>query len=200
MKAVALTGGIASGKTTVRRYFENRGIHTICADEIARLVVKPNTYGLNQIIEHFSTSILTNDGYLNRQKLNQIIFNNPEEKTWLENLLHPLIRQRIQATIEKSTSAYTLVDIPLLTQAKLPLYPFIDAVIVVDVSRQTQLNRLCQRDHLTPEEANKRIKAQISQEERLKIADFIIDNETNKQRLNEQVEAVHQKLLHYSKT
>jgi len=193
--AVILTGGIASGKSTIRKHFESLGIETICADIIARQVVEKGSPALAKISTHFGPDIITNKGTLDRKALGSIIFNNTQEKKWLEDLLHPLIRDKIKQQAERSTSAYTIIDIPLLTKNNLKDYAYMDSVIVVATEPEQQIDRLCQRDDISEEKAKQMIANQIYQEERLKLADYVIQNNGDTQSLIKQVEKIHKKLL-----
>lgn len=195
MYAVILTGGIASGKSTIRKHFESLGIETICADIIARQVVEKGSPALAKISTHFGPDIITNKGTLDRKALGSIIFNNTQEKKWLEDLLHPLIRDKIKQQAERSTSAYTIIDIPLLTKNNLKDYAYMDSVIVVATEPEQQIDRLCQRDDISEEKAKQMIANQIYQEERLKLADYVIQNNGDTQSLIKQVEKIHKKLL-----
>ena len=116
MLRVALTGGIGSGKSTVAELFKKLGITIIDADEIAHNIVKPNTYSFESIVEHFGKNIVKNDGTLDRKVLRDIIFQNTTERKWLENLLHPVIREAMRERSIKAKSAYCLLVIPLLTK------------------------------------------------------------------------------------
>ncbi|MDA7742234.1 dephospho-CoA kinase [Francisellaceae bacterium] len=192
---VALTGGIASGKSTVRKQFESLGIQTVCADEIARQVVEKNSPALKKISHYFGKEILNLDQTLNRKALGKIIFEHSNKKKWLENLLHPIIRNEIKKQSEAATSPYAIIDIPLLTQENIKDYDYAKSVIVVAIDPSVQLARLCQRENLSEEAAQKIIKNQISQEERLKLADHVIQNNDNTDKLIEQVNLLHQKFI-----
>lgn len=171
---VALTGGIGSGKSTVADAFSCLGINVIDADILARQVVEPGTPALAAITEHFGHNILTTEGELNRRALRERIFTNPEEKTWLNALLHPLIQQETQRQLRQATSPYVLWVVPLLVENK--LYERADRVLVVDVSRETQLLRTMQRDNVSQEHAENILAAQATREARLAVADDVINN------------------------
>tara|TARA_R110002167_G_scaffold90667_1_gene244147 strand:- start:730 stop:1317 length:588 start_codon:yes stop_codon:yes gene_type:complete len=193
--AILLTGGIASGKSTVRKHFESLGIETVCADKVARLTVKKDSPPLKKISDYFGKEVLNSDQTLNRKALGKIIFENLNKKKWLENLLHPIIRNEIKQQAEAATSPYVIIDIPLLTQENIKDYHYAKSVIVVTIDLAVQLARLCQRDNLSKETAQKIIKNQISPEERLKLADYVIQNNGNAQDLLKQINLLHQKFI-----
>lgn len=171
---VALTGGIGSGKSTVAEAFAHLGINVIDADILARQVVEPGTPALAAIADRFGSHILTAEGELDRRGLRERIFAHPEEKAWLNALLHPLIQQETQRQLRHATSPYVLWVVPLLVENK--LYQRADRVLVVDVSRETQLLRTMQRDHVSREHAENILAAQATREARLAVADDIINN------------------------
>lgn len=146
---VALTGGIGSGKSTVANAFADLGINIIDADIIARQVVEPGTPALKAIEEHFGSEVIAADGSLQRRILRERIFSAPEEKSWLNALLHPLIQQETQRQFQQVTSPYLLWVVPLLVENS--LYKKADRVLVVDVTPETQLRRTMQRDDVTRE-------------------------------------------------
>lgn len=175
-KVLGLTGGIASGKSAVSALFKKQGAAVIDADLIAHQIVEPNQPGLTAIIAAFGSDYLSADGRLNRQKLGQLVFADPEALEKLDQLTHPLIRREIL----RQTAAYRaadrdliVYDIPLLFETGYD--QLCDAVLVVDVAPQIQLARVEQRDHLTEAAAKSRIAAQMSHDERLARADFVLD-------------------------
>ncbi|MFV0265296.1 MAG: dephospho-CoA kinase [Kluyvera sp.] len=171
---VALTGGIGSGKSTVADAFSCLGINVIDADILARQVVEPGTPALAAIAERFGQHILTEEGALNRRALRERIFAQPEDKAWLNALLHPLIQQETQRQLRQATSPYVLWVVPLLVENK--LHARADRVLVVDVSRETQLLRTMQRDNVSREHAEHILAAQATREARLAVADDVINN------------------------
>lgn len=171
---VALTGGIGSGKSTVANAFADLGINVIDADIIARQVVEPGTPALRAIAEHFGADMIAADGTLQRRALRERIFAYPEEKNWLNALLHPLIQQETQRQIQQATSPYVLWVVPLLVENS--LYKKANRVLVVDVSPETQLKRTMQRDDVTREHVEQILAAQVTREARLAVADDVIDN------------------------
>lgn len=171
---VALTGGIGSGKSTVANAFADLGINVIDADIIARQVVEPGQPALNAIAEHFGSDVIAADGSLQRRVLRERIFAAPEEKSWLNGLLHPLIQQETQRQFQQTTSPYILWVVPLLVENA--LYKKADRVLVVDVTPETQRLRTMQRDDVTREHVEQILAAQATREARLAVADDVIDN------------------------
>ncbi|MUH98243.1 dephospho-CoA kinase [Aliivibrio fischeri] len=191
---VAITGGIGSGKTTVADRFQALyNINIVDADIIAREVVNPGTEGLIQIEQHFGPQILLDDGHLNRAKLRECIFSEPSEKQWLNDLLHPLIRSEMQRQIALSTSEYTLLVVPLLVENKLQYLA--NRVLVVDVLEQTQINRTVNRDKVNNQQVKAILASQASREERLAIADDIINNDQQNNDLDMKISLLHEKYL-----
>ena len=171
---VALTGGIGSGKSTVANAFADLGINIIDADIIARQVVEPGTPALKAIAEHFGSEVIATDGSLQRRILRERIFSDPDEKKWLNALLHPLIQQETQRQFQQATSPYLLWVVPLLVENA--LYKKADRVLVVDVTPETQLRRTMQREDVTREHVEQILAAQATREARLAVADDVIDN------------------------
>ncbi len=171
---VALTGGIGSGKTTVANRFSELGVPVIDADVIARDVVAPGSAALQQIVAHFGAQALLPEGSLDRRWLRQRIFAEPQLKTWLNNLLHPLIQQRTQEMIAAVTTDWCLWVVPLLVENNLHLKA--DRVLVIDVDEETQISRTMARDRISRQQAEAILTAQASRQSRLAVADDIIDN------------------------
>ncbi|WP_281630068.1 dephospho-CoA kinase [Vibrio sp. St2] len=191
---VGLTGGIASGKTTVANLFQCQfGIEIVDADVVAREVVEPGSEGLKAIEERWGSGILLHDGTLNRAKLREVIFANEEEKAWINGLLHPMIREKMQADIAKVTSPYGLLVIPLMVENN--LQSLADRVLVVDVDKQTQMRRTVERDGVPLEQVESILAAQASRTQRLAIADDVIKNNATNQELLPQITELHQKYL-----
>lgn len=171
---VALTGGIGSGKSTVANAFADLGINVIDADIIARQVVEPGQPALMAIAEHFGSALIAPDGSLQRRMLRERIFASPEEKSWLNALLHPLIQQETRRQFQQATSPYVLWVVPLLIEHA--LYKQANRVLVVDVTPETQLLRTMQRDDVTRAHVEQILAAQATREARLAVADDVIDN------------------------
>lgn len=193
MLTIGLTGGIASGKTTVANYFARLGVTIIDADVVAREVVEPGTSAYKEIVQHFGKTITNKNGNLNREKLREIIFSNHQKRLWLEQLLHPLIRARMQEQVKISTSTYCILVIPLLLEKGKAIK--VDRILVVDVSESLQKERLAKRDHLNEAQANNILKAQLTRSERLIHADDVIVNDGDLYNLELQVKALHEKYL-----
>ncbi|MCD9472275.1 dephospho-CoA kinase [Photobacterium phosphoreum] len=190
---IGLTGGIGSGKTTVANLFGDYGIDLIDADIIARDVVAIGSRGLCRIIEKFGNSILLNDGNLDRSQLRAAIFSDPHLKNWLNQLLHPLIREQMLADIDRATSPYCLLIVPLMVENN--LQTLTDRLLVVDVDQQTQIMRTQQRDNVSLEQIKNILAAQASRQQRLDAADDIICNNGDNQALLTQVAQLHQHYL-----
>ncbi|AUV85207.1 dephospho-CoA kinase [Vibrio campbellii] len=191
---IGLTGGIASGKTTVANLFKQQfKIDIVDADIVAREVVEPGTPGLNAIIEHFGADIVRDDQMLDRAKLRERIFSNPEEKTWLNGLLHPMIREKMIEDLEQVTSDYALLVVPLLVENKLD--SLCDRVLVVDVDPQTQISRTVKRDNVSEEQAKAILASQAFREQRLALADDVVKNNPDDPDLLLQITDLHEKYL-----
>ena len=189
---IGLTGGIASGKSRVAALFEQLNVPVIDADLAARSAVEPGSLGLSKIIQQFGTAILNEDGTLNRKQLRQQIFEAPEKRLQLEQILHPLIAEIMLKQAAQIKAPYLIFMIPLLTQ-KQGRYP-IDQILVVDLPEPLQIERLMQRDQITQAEAEAILDAQLSREARLQLADDLILNIDAKQ-LPAAVKKLHQEYL-----
>lgn len=191
---IGLTGGIASGKTTVANLFEQEfGIEIVDADVVARQVVEPGSAGLEQITQHFGPEVIEADGTLNRARLREIIFADPSQKEWLNNLLHPMIREQMLQQLETVQSDYALLVIPLMVENN--LQSLADKIVVVDVDPETQIQRTVERDQVDQQQAEAIVASQASREQRLAIADYVIKNNTKNQKLLYQITELHKKFL-----
>ncbi|CAH1608952.1 dephospho-CoA kinase [Vibrio jasicida] len=191
---IGLTGGIASGKTTVANLFKQRfKIDVVDADIVAREVVEPGSTGLNAIIEHFGIDIVREDQSLDRAKLREQIFSNPEEKAWLNALLHPMIREKMIEDLEQVESEYALLVVPLLIENKLD--SLCDRVLVVDVEPETQIARTVKRDNVSEDQARAILASQATQAQRLAIANDVVRNNPNDPDLLLQITDLHEKYL-----
>ncbi|MBL0570722.1 dephospho-CoA kinase [Aeromonas hydrophila] len=175
MYVVAITGGIGSGKTTVANQFAELGIEVVDADVIAREVVEPGTPTLAAIATHFGSEVITPDGQLDRRRLRERVFTDPQAKGWLNALLHPLIRTEMQRQCAAARSPYCLLVVPLLVENRLTALA--NRVLVIDVDEATQIERTCRRDGVSHEEAQAILAAQASRAERLAAADDVLDNQ-----------------------
>jgi dephospho-CoA kinase len=186
---VGVTGGIASGKSTVARAFAERGVPWVDADDVAREVVEPGEPALAEIAERYGGTVLQADGRLDRRALREIVFADEEERRWLESVTHPRIRERLQAHLERlqaREAPYVLLVSPLLFesgQARL-----VDRALVIDVPESLQIARTAARDDVDEAQARAIIAAQMSREKRLARADDVIDNSGDAQTLGEQVQ------------
>ncbi|CCP08202.1 dephospho-CoA kinase [Erwinia amylovora] len=171
---VALTGGIGSGKSTIANLFAGLGVDIIDADVIARQVVEPGQPALAAIHTHFGDEILMPDGTLNRTDLRNKIFSSAADKSWVNNLLHPLIHSRTQQQLALAHSVWCLWVVPLLVENHLQHHA--DRVLLVDVDRATQIVRTTERDNISREQVEHILAAQATREARLAVADDIIDN------------------------
>ncbi|EJE8557376.1 dephospho-CoA kinase [Vibrio vulnificus] len=195
---IGLTGGIASGKTTVANLFQQHfAIDIVDADIVARQVVAPRSAGLAAIVDHFGADILTCEGELDRGQLRQRIFAHAEEKQWLNALLHPMIRRKMIEDLAQVSSPYALLVVPLLVENQ--LQTLCDRVLVVDVEEKIQLQRTMDRDGVDEQQVRSILKAQASRHERLALADDVIKNESKDQDLLQQITDLHQKYLAMSK-
>jgi dephospho-CoA kinase len=186
---IGLTGGIGSGKSEVSRRFEKVGITLVDADVVARDVVLPGKPALESIRSHFGTDILLPDGSLNRAKLREIIFTDPAEKEWLEQLLHPVINQQIREQLALSASAYAMLSSPLLLETQQHL--LVDRILVVDTSEMLQIERASKRDANQEEQIKAIMATQLSRAERCSRATDIIQNHGDITELDEQITKLH---------
>ncbi|WP_200761018.1 dephospho-CoA kinase [Effusibacillus dendaii] len=191
-----LTGGIASGKSTVSKMFRELGAPIVDADIIARLVVEPDRPAWQGIVEEFGTEILLSDRTIDRTKLGSIIFADASRRDKLNRIVHPRVREeaarQVEQFLREDPKRPILQDVPLLIETG--LYKQMDKVIVVYVNEETQLQRLMQRDGSTKAEAMQRIRAQMPIEEKKKFADFLIDNSGSLEGTRQQVEQIWEEL------
>lgn len=171
---IGLTGGIGSGKSLVAARFADLGITVVNADTVAREVVAKGEPALDAIRAHFGEDIVLPNGELDRRKLRGIIFNDLAQKKWLENLLHPIIRLRIIDQLHAAISPYAILESPLLLETDQHL--LVEKIIVVDVDEATQIARASARDGSDVEQIKRIVATQMPRAEKLKKADFVIDN------------------------
>ncbi|HEY8417012.1 MAG TPA: dephospho-CoA kinase [Limnochordales bacterium] len=193
---IGLTGGIASGKSTVAAMFAELGAAVVSADEIAREVVEPGEPALEEIRTVFGPEVLLPDGRLDRRRLGAIVFADPERRRRLEAILHPRIRARMRERIEAAAGAGrpVVAEIPLLFESP-PSRALVDVTVVVYVDREQQLARLVARDGLSPAEAEARLAAQLPLEEKARLADYVIDNRGGLEHTRAQVRRVWEELV-----
>jgi dephospho-CoA kinase len=188
---VALTGGIATGKTHVRAQFEAHGVPTIDADTLARRAVDRGTAGLSAVVARFGQEVLDSSGNLDRKKLAGIVFADSQARQDLEQIVHPVVRQAIDdwfAALDPGRYAFAIADIPLLYETGRDR-EFV-AVIVVACEPDEQLRRLTARDGITEEEARLRIRAQMSLAEKIRLADYVIRTDGTFAETNEQIRRI----------
>ena len=176
-KKIGLTGGIASGKTTVSDCFKKLGTQVIDADVISHEVTEPSGSAFEEILSEFGSEILDEKGLINRKKMRAIIFNDPSQKKILEKIIHPKVRDEMFQRINKSDDHYLIVSVPLLVETG--MHQIMDRNLLVDCSEDTQIERLMHRDKITLNEARAILKNQASRSDRKKIADDLIVNENN---------------------
>jgi len=186
---LGLTGGIGSGKSAAAQCFVDLGVHLVDADNAARWVVEPGRPALAQIAEHFGAGVLQADGTLNRSALRELIFKDPQQRVWLEGLLHPLIREEIRQYLARAESAYAILVSPLLLETS--QHQMVQRVLVIDVPESVQIERTVLRDRTNEEQVRAILKAQASREERLSRADDVIVNDRDPAWLKSEVERRH---------
>ena len=189
---IGLTGGIASGKSTVAELFSGLGVPVIDTDVIAREVVLPGQPALAEIRDAFGDTVFE-DGVLNRAAMRQQIFADNDARRRLEAILHPRIRQEAIKQANASGGDYQLIVVPLLTES--PLRDYVDRILVVDCDEETQIERLLARDAETEDQARRILATQASRDERLAIADDVIHNDTSIEATSSQVSALHDTYL-----
>jgi dephospho-CoA kinase len=190
---IGLTGGIASGKSTVAARFLELGVPVIDADESARHVVAPGTPGLARVLETFGGHLLTSSGTLDRGALRRLVFADPTKRRDLESILHPLIRADMELAVERSPGAYVVMAIPLLVEGG--ARDRIDRILVVDVPEDLQIARVMARDGGTADEARAILAAQAPRESRLRAADDVLVNAGSVGDLRHAVDGLHDSYL-----
>ncbi len=198
MFVLGLTGGIGSGKSAVAACFKKYGIKVVDADIAARKVVEPGMPALKAIAEHFGEQVLQADGTMDRAALRSIVFNDEQQRHWLEQLLHPAIGEWIAAELASATSVYAILESPLLLETE--QRKSTQRALVVDVSKELQIERATARDDNSREQIEAIIAAQLPREERLARADDVIDNSGSLADLESTVETLHQQYLKIAAT
>jgi dephospho-CoA kinase len=195
-KTAALTGGIASGKSTVSRMFQELGAYIIDADVVARQVVEPGLPAWKDIVEHFGRDILLDDEHIDRKKLGAIVFNQTEERRILEQIIHPRVFEAIDSQEQQIRNTdqerVVLVDVPLLIEAS--MHTDYLTILVVYVSEEVQLERLMARDAMSEQVARQRIATLMPLDEKVQYANHIIDNSGTHEQTRKQVLTVYQNL------
>lgn len=186
-RIIGLTGGIGSGKSTVSDYLATvYQMPILDADEYAKEAVSQNSPILERIKHHYGNQIVHSDGTLNRSRLGEIIFHQPAEKAWLEQQIHPYVRHRIETEVSQLKSSVVVVVIPLLFEAEMT--DLVTETWVVYCSPQQQFARVMGRDQLSEEQARSRINSQFSLEQKVALADVVIDNSGTLSELKKQVD------------
>jgi dephospho-CoA kinase len=193
MLVIGVTGGIGSGKTAATDEFARLGIEVVDADIAARTIVEKGQPALQKIAERFGADILLPNGELDRAGLRKIIFDQPEQRKWLESLTHPLIRNEIISGLQNAKSPYVILASPLLIESG--QYHLVKRTLVIDVPVEVQIDRTCQRDNNDPRQVEAIIEAQISRDERLQKADDVIQNNLDLNYLHEEILKLHQTYL-----
>lgn len=191
--SVGLTGGIASGKSTVGKLFGELGAEVIDADQVARDVVEPGTPALDEIREAFGPEVIDTDGTLDRAAMRVRVFNDDAERARLETILHPRIHAELARRSDAAVSSYCVLMIPLL--ARTSMRDLVDRILVVDCPEPAQIERLIARDDIDRELAEKILAAQESRSDRLKVADDVLENSGRPDDLLEPVNALHEQYL-----
>ncbi len=194
---IALTGGIACGKSNVSQIFKKLGVPIIDLDVLARTVVEPKSQGLIELVAHFGEGILNNDKALNRQALRQQLFENSENQQIIEKILHPKILEKMQTDIKKLNTQLVIVEVPLLVEQNLS--PLFDRAIVVDCSEKNQLKRLLKRENMDEKLAKSMISTQASREQRLalnkELPTDVIENNSEIFDIERRTQDLYQKLV-----
>lgn len=198
MLKIGLTGGIGCGKSIVAKRFKNRGIHVIDADEIAHSLSQVGATAWSRIVEHFGETILQPDREINRAALREIVFNSPAERKVLEGILHPLIYQRIEYEMSRLQDDYCIVSVPLLVETGRSAR--FDRILVVDCPVDLQFDRVRMRNQLDPGQIAQIIGSQASREEKLSAANDVIQNDSDLDSLDKQVEKFHNFYIQLAKT
>ena len=194
MLRIGLTGGIASGKSVASDYLASLGIPVIDTDLISRELVQPGTKGLQRIVDTFGESVLDEQDALDRSRLREIVFASDVERTQLEDILHPAIRDRVEELVAEIAKApYVVIVIPLLFETRYPIP--VDRVLVIDTDEQRQLDRLMQRDDISIEQARAMLDAQAKREQRLQQADDIAHNDGSLEEFQAQLLKLHHDYL-----
>lgn len=193
---VALTGGIASGKSEVERRFRALGLHVADADVAAREVVAPGTPGLADVVQAFGPEVLGPDGAMDRAAMRRRVFADDDARRRLEAIIHPRVRAALRAACEAAPGPYAIAAIPLYAEAGAEAYaPWVNRVLVVDVPVEVQLERLLRRDGIDEALAWKMIRAQATREARLAVADDVIGNDGPLEAVDARVQALHGRYL-----
>lgn len=190
---IGLTGGIGSGKTTVTDLFAEQGIQVIDTDVIARKALELNSPLLNKVLEKFGSKLQLEDGNLNRSALREIVFNQPASKTWLEELIHPWVREQSLIQLIEASSPYVILSSPLLIESQQHLW--VDRLLIVNLPKHLQIERVTKRDSSSANLVEKIINQQLNSTQRLALADDVIENTQGLDFLEKQVISLHNSYL-----
>lgn len=191
---VALTGGVAAGKSEVTRRFEALGVNVYDADVAARAVVEPGEPALTEIEFVFGPEVMNEDGTLNRRTMRERVFGDADARTKLEGIVHPRVREWLRRRVAADRGAYCMLAIPLLAETW-PQYAFVDRVLVVDAPDELRIERLIRRDRVTRAQAKQTLAAQVARERRLALAHDVIVNDGDAAHLDAEVAALHSRYL-----
>lgn len=186
---LGLTGGIASGKSAAAQRFAELGVHVVDADQASRWVVEPGRPALAALVQRYGVALLQADGSLDRGTLRKVIFEDAQERRWVEALLHPLIAEEIARSLASATSPYAVFVSPLMVESG--QYRTTQRLLVVDAPEAVRVARTLLRDHTTPEQVQAILKAQASREQRLALADDVLVNDRDLAWLHSEVERLH---------
>ena len=190
---VGLTGGIGSGKSVVGNFFTELGIDVIDADHVSKNILDENKSAKKLFVEHFGDKFIDKNNNIDRALLRDEIFKDENKKEALESIIHPLVREEIFNFIKNSQSIYKIVMVPLIYETK--SQDFYDKIVVVKCTKENQINRASKRDSKTKDDIMNIIKNQATNEQRISIADEVINNDSSLSELKNQVIKVHQKFL-----
>lgn len=195
---VGLTGGIASGKTTVSGMFRSLGVPVIDADEVAREITMPGKRAYNEIVSLFGKDIVDDKGYLKRELIKEIIFSRQDMKEKLEKIIHPMVREEMESRMSACNYPYCILSIPLLVETNSDYR--LDRILAIDVPEKEQLERVIKRDKISEELALSIINSQASRERRFSVADDVIKNTGDLNHIEMQVRVLHEKYLELAST
>jgi len=196
--AIGLTGGIGSGKTTVANLFQEQGVIIIDTDAIAHQLTASDGLAIAAVRQAFGAVAIADNGAMNRNWIRELIFSDGSAKRKLEQILHPLIRQQCELQAAQASSAYVIFAVPLLVESG-NWRSRVNRIAVVDCLEQTQISRVMKRNNLSQQQVQAIMRAQVSREERLAVADDIITNETDLNSVKKQVAELHQYYLNFAK-
>ena len=191
--AVGLTGNIASGKTTVAEIFSSFGIEVINADTVSRELTSLNTEAYKKIVNHYGTNIVLENNEINRRHLRDIIFSDSNERVWLENLLHPLIRNELARRVATCSSPYCIIEIPLLLDKT--NYPYLNKILLITAPPEVQIARVMERDQCSKEQAEAILSTQPDIKLRIQNADNVINNNADLTSLRNSLKKLHNQYL-----